>query len=194
MDRRGGGAMTGPYAAILSIAKTLVEGGPMEITLQRVVESVGRAMFAESASLGSFDAERDEYVDEAGWREGGLTPEEAADIGHVYTLAEHPELRKQLAARDVTERHVDDPDLSPEWREFFRHWGLKTTLDSPLLISGRVIGLLAVEESRFVRRYTSTERALFAQLCDLAAIGINAARQDRLLAETQRRLDEALLR
>jgi GAF domain-containing protein len=37
-----------------------------------------------------------------------------------------------------------------------------------------------------VRRFTPTERALFGQLCDLAAIGIHTARQSRLLADTQR--------
>jgi GAF domain-containing protein len=57
-----------------------------------------------------------------------------------------------------------------------------------------VIGLLGIGESRFVRRYTPSERALFVQLCDLAAIGINTARQARRLAETQRRLDDALAR
>lgn len=179
---------TGPYGTILGIAKTLVAAGPLESTLQRIVEGVGRAMFAESASLGSYSSERDEYVHEAGWAEGGVTPEEAADVGHVYPLAESPELQRQLQAHGLTERHIDDPGLSPEWREYFRHWNLKTTLDSPLVYAGKVIGLLSVEESRFVRRFTPSERALFVQLCDLAAIGINTARQARLLADAQRQL------
>ena len=58
----GHAGVTGPYGTILGIAKTLVAGGPLELTLQRIVEGVGRAMFAESASLGSYYSERNEYV------------------------------------------------------------------------------------------------------------------------------------
>ena len=184
----GHAGVTGPYGTILGIAKTLVAGGPLELTLQRIVEGVGRAMFAESASLGSYYSERNEYVHEAGWAEAGVTPEEAADVGHIYPLDDNPELRRQLMAHGLTERHIDDVALSPEWREYFTHWGLKTSLDSPLAFAGKVIGLLSVEDSRFVRRFTPTERALFSQLCDLAAIGIHTARQSRLLADTQRQL------
>lgn len=133
----GHAGVTDPYGTILGIAKTLVAGAPLEFTLQRIVEGVGRAMFVESASLGSYSSER---------------------------LDENPELRRQLTAHGLTERHSDDVDLSLEWREYFTHWGLKTTLDGPLVFAGKVIGLLSVEESRFVRRSTPTERALFSQL------------------------------
>ena len=93
----------GPYGAILDIAKTMVAGDSLEGTLRSIVENVGRAMFAEAASLGSYYPERDEYVYEAGWREGGLKADEAAAVGRVYPLNENPALKKQLQSRELSE-------------------------------------------------------------------------------------------
>jgi GAF domain-containing protein len=178
----------GPYGAILDIAKTLVAGDSLDVTLRLIVENVGRAMFAESASLGSYRPEQNVYVYEAGWREGGQTAEDKADVGRVYPLAENPDLRRQLDSREIVECRIDDPGLSDADREYLTRWGLKTSLDCPLVYGGKVIGLLGIEESRFVRRFTPSERGLFAQLCDLAAVGVHAARQARLLDEAQREL------
>jgi GAF domain-containing protein len=184
----------GPYGAILDIAKTLVAGDSLDVTLRLVVENVGRAMFAESASLGSYRLEEDAYVYEAGWREGGLTAADKADFGHVYPLADNPDLRRQLESREIVECRIDDPALSDTDREYLTKWGMKTSLDCPLIYGGTVIGLLGIEESRFVRRFTPSERGLFAQLCDLAAIGVHAARQARVLEQTKRELDQLRLR
>jgi GAF domain-containing protein len=178
----------GPYGAILDIAKTLVAGDSLDVTLRLIVENVGRAMFAESASLGSYRPEQNVYVYEAGWREGGQTAEDKADVGRVYPLDENPDLRRQLDSREIVECRIDDPALSDTDREYLTRWGLKTSLDCPLVYGGKVIGLLGIEESRFVRRFTPTERGLFAQLCDLAAVGVHAARQARLLEEAQQEL------
>jgi GAF domain-containing protein len=183
----------GPYGAILDIAKTLVAGDSLDVTLRLIVENVGRAMFAESASLGSYRPEQNVYIYEAGWREAGQTPEDKADIGRVYPLAENPDLRRQLESREIVECRIDDPGLSDTDREYLTRWGLKTSLDCPLVYGGKVIGLLGIEESRFVRRFTPTERGLFAQLCDLAAVGVHAARQARLLEETQQELSRLRL-
>jgi len=182
----------GPYGAILDIARTLAAGDSLETTMHRVAECVGRAMFAESARLGSYHRELDEYVHEASWREGGETQRDREGVGQVYRLAEeYPELRRQLETHSMQELHIDDPGLSANDREFLTRWGLKTNLEQPLMFGGRVIGLLSVGESRFARRYTPTERGLFAQLCDLAAIGVHSARQTRLLEETRRRLERS---
>jgi GAF domain-containing protein len=178
----------GPYGAILDIAKTLVAGDSEDVTLRLIVENVGRAMFAESASLGSYRPEENTYVYEAGWREGGLTDDDKADVGRVYPLAENPDLRRQLESREIMECRIDDPGLSSTDREYLVRWGLKTSLDCPLVYGGKVIGLLGIEESRFVRRYTPSERGLFSQLCDLAAVGIHSARQARLLDEARREI------
>jgi GAF domain-containing protein len=178
----------GPYGAILDIAKTLVAGDSLDVTLRLIVENVGRAMFAESASLGSYRPEQNVYVYEAGWREGGQTAEDKADVGRVYPLADNPDLRRQLDSREIVECRIDDPSLRDVDREYLTRWGLKTSLDCPLVYGGKVIGLLGIEESRFVRRFTPSERGLFAQLCDLAAVGVHAARQARLLEEAQQEL------
>lgn len=53
---------SGPYGTIPGTARTLVAAGPLESTQQRIVEGVGRAMFAESASLGGYSSERALFV------------------------------------------------------------------------------------------------------------------------------------
>jgi GAF domain-containing protein len=183
---------TGPYDVILDIATAMVKGGSVEATLQTIVENVGKAMFAESASLGSYDAERDEFVHEAEWQDGGLTPEREAEIGVLVQLSEMPGLRRQLQDRAPVEYRIDDPGLNENYREYMTRRGVKTILDCALTYANNTIGLLGIEESRFVRRCTPSEIALFSQLCNLAAIGIHTARQARRLEETERRLQQAL--
>jgi GAF domain-containing protein len=187
-----GAPVIGPYGALLEIAKTLAAGDSLEITMHRVAESVGRAMFAESSRLGSYNRNRDEYVQEAAWREGGTTSKDKAGIGQAYSLSEeYPELRRLVEGGAIQELHIDDPGLSAHDREFMNEWGLKTTLDGPLVYGGEPIGLLAVGESRFARRFTAIERGLFSQLCQLAAVGIQTARLTRLLKDAEQRLEQA---
>jgi GAF domain-containing protein len=189
-----GAPVIGPYGALLEIAKTLAAGETLDVTMHRVAESIGRAMFAQSARLGSYDRRRDAYVHEAAWREGGTTAKDKAGIGQAYSLSkEYPELRQMLESGRLQELHIDDPDLNGNDRAFMKEWGLKTTLDGPLVFGREPIGLLAVGESRFVRHYTKIERGLFSQLCDLAAVGIHSARQARQLEEANRELDRVRL-
>jgi GAF domain-containing protein len=182
---------TGPYDVILDTATAMVAGSSVETTLRAIVENSGRAMFAEAASLGSYDPERDEYVHEAEWHEGGLNTAHQGEIGRVVHPSEVADLRQQLEARHPVEYHIDDANLNEAHREFMTRRNLKTTLDCSLAYGAKVIGLVSVTESRFVRRFTPSETALFAQLCKLAAVGIHTARQAPLLEETQRQLQEA---
>ena len=41
----GHAGVTGPYGTILGIAKTLVAGGPLELTLQRIVDDFPKSAY-----------------------------------------------------------------------------------------------------------------------------------------------------
>jgi len=179
---------TGPYDAILDIATAIVASGSVETSLQTITENVARAMFSEAASLGTYYADKNEFIHEAEWREGGLKAAQRSEIGRVVNLTEEPELRAVLEGRRVREYHIDDPSLSPMYRDYLTRRGLKTGIDCPLVFGSKVIGLLGLEESRFVRRFTASEQTLFTRLCELAAIGIHTARQTRRVQELERQV------
>jgi GAF domain-containing protein len=176
-----------PYSGIIDIAAAIVSNLSWQETFNVVAEKIGGAMFAWSASLNSYDDERDAVTYEAYWCEGGASEEDLDYIGHVSFLADRPDFRPLIESRELTEVHIDDPGVSAVERDVMKKWGLKTTLDGPLVFDDKVIGTVGVAETRFIRRFTPSELDFFSQLCELAAIGIHNAQEARQRRKMERR-------
>jgi GAF domain-containing protein len=181
-------AGTNPYANILGIATAIVSSMTWRDTLNTVAEKIGQTLFGYSASINSFDPDRRTITYEGYWCVDGATQEDLDYIGHVSFLDDRPDFKPLVEDRLVVEAHVDDPSLHPAEREVMKEWGIKTTLDGPLIYDGKTIGTVGVAETRFVRHFTPSELDLFAQLCELASIGVHSAQTARSREAADRRL------
>ena len=177
-----------PLLAILEVSTALVSSPVYEEVLASVVEKIGLAMNVWSCDLQAYWPERDACVYVASWSVPGLTEDEVAYLGTITNVRDRPDIRDLIESTGLTEQHVDDPALSAHDREQLTKWGLKSTLDMPLRVGDRVVGILGVQETRFVRRFTPAERDQFVRLCELAAIGMHNAQVLRADRERARHL------
>jgi GAF domain-containing protein len=181
-----------PLRAILEVSAALVSSLEYGEVMAAVAEKIGQAMSVWNVGISSYDAVRDVCVFEGWWCEGGITQEDRDYIGTVADLRERPDLRHILDTPGVQVESVTDRFLPSLDREQLTKWGIKTEVDVRLTAGDEVIGMIGLEEHRFVREFTPVELDLFAKLCDLAAIGIHNAMVYRHQQERNRHLESLL--
>ena len=164
-----------PLLAILEVSAALVSSTVFRDALEAVVGRIGEATSVSSCDLHTYDAPRNLLIYEGYWSIDGVTDEDRAYIGTVTPVDDRPDLQAILDSDGLVEQHVDDPRISAHDVEQLRKWGYRSTLDMPLRVGDRVIGILGLQEKRFVRRFTPAERDQFLRLCELAALGIHSA-------------------
>jgi len=86
-----------------------------------------------------------------------------------------------------TDDYLADPRISKEYADSIRAEGIVAELIVPMLIAGRVEGLLYVD-NRAPRPFTDRDEAVLTRLADHAGVAVANA---RLYAETERRRREA---
>jgi GAF domain-containing protein len=177
-----------PFRAVLAVSEALVSSTVYEEVLAGVAEIIGMAMSVWDVGISSYVSDRDICVFEAWWCEGGSTQEDIDYIGTVADLRERPDLCRILELPGVHVESITDGSLPAKDREEMDKWGVKTSVDTALRVGGEVIGLLGLEEKRFVRAFTPFELDLFDKLCELAAIGIHNAMLFRRQQERARHL------
>ncbi len=151
--------------------------------LAAFVAQVGRALDVWLIDVWSFDRERDAAVYEAVWRREGAAADDLAVVGTRVALDERPDLRLLADRGALVERHVDDPDLAPDLAALMTRRGYRSSIDAPLVVSGEVIGVLGLVETRTVRRLAPAQQANLEHVCRLAALGVEAAVARRLSTE-----------
>jgi GAF domain-containing protein len=161
-----------PVRAIFEVSAALVSSTVFREVLANVGAKIGEAMNVSSCDIQTYVAERDVCIYEAFWSVHGLTDADRDYIGTVTNVRDRPDIRAILESPGLFEQHLDDPDLPDQDREEIVKWGYRSTLDIPLRVGNEVVGVLGIQESRFVRHFTPAERDLFGWLCELAAVGI----------------------
>jgi GAF domain-containing protein len=161
-----------PLRAIFEVSAALVSSTVYREMLTQLVAKIGEAMNVFSCDIQTYVPEREACIYEASRCVDGLSGTDRDYIGTVTNLRERPDIRAIIDSPGLFEQHLDDPDLSDEDRGEIVKWGYRSTLDMPLRVGGKVVGVLGVQESRFVRHFTPAERDLFGWLCELAAIGV----------------------
>jgi diguanylate cyclase (GGDEF)-like protein len=151
--------------------------------LAAFVAEVGRALDVWLIDVWSFDRERDAAVYEAVWRREGAGADDLAVVGTRVALDERPDLRLLADRGTLVERHIDDPDLPPDVAALMTRRGYRSSIDAPLVVSGEVIGVLGMVETRVVRRLAPGQHANLEHVCRLAALGVEAAMARRLSTE-----------
>jgi GAF domain-containing protein len=181
-----------PLLAIVEVGRALQSSTIIAEMLATVAARVGETMSAWSCDIQTYIPERDLLVYEAYWCLGGLSDEDRSWIGRTIHLRDRPDLRAILESDSIIESHISDAELPAGRREQLEKWNHKATLDVPLRVGDRVVGILGVQETRFVRRYAPAERDLLRWLCELAAVGVQSATSLRRQEERSRHLTALL--
>ena len=192
MQMTPGASSGNPFKAILDVGAALVSSLRLEQVFANIAEKIGEAMMSWSVEIQTYDPQRDLLRFEACWCREGLSEADQARVGSTTPVSERPDLRRLLSVKELVERRIGDPDLPADERRYMEGRGYKATLSAPLMAGGSVIGVLGLAETRFMRTFTSMEKDLFHQLCDLAAVGIANAQSFRRMQEQTRHLDALL--
>jgi GAF domain-containing protein len=175
-----------PFRAILDVGAALVSSLELESVFANVAEKIGQAMVVWGVEIQVYDPERAELVHQAFWCDQAAGDAVPRPAGAITPLDERPSLDALLHADRTVERHLSDPDLPADERRFLEAAGYKTALYAPLAVGGEALGVIALIERRFVRRFTPIEIDLFRQLSDLASIAIHNADLYERLDEQKR--------
>lgn len=107
--------------------------------------------------------------------------------GTVYSLVDYPATQQVLKSAAPCVIQAGDPTSDAAETAWMREQGIKTLLMAPMIVWGKVIGLLEVMECETEREFTSTEIRLCQTLANQAAAALENA---RLFQETEGRMRE----
>lgn len=117
--------------------------------------------------------------------------------GLVFEANRYPNYFKMLAQGEVID--AVDACLDSRTREFTNDYlipqGVVSLLDAPIWVSGRLVGIVGLENQEHERRWTSDEMTFARQIADQIALGLtNCERQrmERSLRVNQRAINAAL--
>jgi GAF domain-containing protein len=181
-----------PLLAIVEVGRALQSSTVIAEMLATVAARIGETMSAWTCDIMTYVPERDLLVYEAHWCVAGVRDADRSRTGRAIHLRDRPDLRAILESESIIEACVNDPELPDERREQLEKWKYKSMLDVPLRVGDRVVGILGIQETRFVRRFAPAERDLLGWLSELAAVGVQSATSLRRQEERSRHL-EALL-
>ena len=176
-----------PQRILADVSATLASSLAADDILATVARQIGEAMGVFSCDIWDYEPEARHMTFVATWCAAQENPYDEA-VGDTAELDDWESMVAVVDGRQTVELHGDDPDLPLTDRKSFDKWGFQTTIDTPLVYSDRVIGVLGLVETREPRRFTAAERELFGQLAVQAAIAINNAHAFRQLEEQNRQL------
>ncbi|MEX1248067.1 MAG: GAF domain-containing protein [Anaerolineales bacterium] len=108
----------------------------------------------------------------------------------VTSLSENLALTAVVEKAKPLQMGLDEPGLSTKQKTAFKKAGVSTILLLPLMAQSKTLGLVELQETRGVRRFTDREIYLAQTLCHQAAAAIENA---RLFEATRRQLQELSL-
>jgi len=155
---------------------------------ETAAEQLTRSVHATSASLLAFEPSSGKAALLAEYFSPQAKPEErVTNLGTVYNLHEFPETLALLRAGKWQTLNISDPHLHPADRAEMTEYGVKSSLNLPMVVSGRVRGYAEIWDSREERAWSDNELKLCQTLANQAAVAIENARlydEMRMLAST----------
>ena len=109
--------------------------------------------------------------------------ESISDLGVTYDMSNYPQTLKAL--RDGTHLviQISDLNIDPQDREELLTYGIKSSLEVPMIVSGHIFGFVQIWDSLTERSWSEGEIKLCQTLANQAAVAIENA---RLYSEMQK--------
>jgi len=116
-------------------------------------------------------------------------------IGHFFLLEQHPLLKNLLEEEEVSLIRINQPDLTPNERQYLEQAHLKSLLLVPMVYQDRVIGLVELAQQKKERIFVDQEVGVVYLLASQAAAALENARlynrSQQEIAE-RKRVEQAL--
>jgi diguanylate cyclase (GGDEF)-like protein len=115
--------------------------------------------------------DRDEDV----LRDVAAYPPKPESAKGVWPLADYPSTRALVEAADGFVEASLDEDLPPKAREFMERSGWKSSIEMPLVIEGRAVGLIEVADHRSTDDWSDRDIAFLKTIASQAALTVRNA-------------------
>jgi diguanylate cyclase (GGDEF)-like protein len=109
--------------------------------------------------------------------------EKVSDLGVIYDMSIFPQSLEAFRSGKPLTIRISDPDIDQSDRDELLAYGVKSSLEAPMIVSGHLLGFVQIWDSRTERNWTEGEIRLCQTLANQAAVAIDNA---RLYSEMQR--------
>jgi trehalose-phosphatase len=174
---------------LAELARRKSAPGELPAAFAAIIERAALTLEVERVSIWLFDAERtkisclDLYERTPGRHSQGLE----------LTAASYPAYFAALESERIIAAH--DAGTDPRTREFLDNYllplGITAMLDAPVLLGGRLAGVVCHEEVGTPRHWTPDEQSFAGAIADLCAIAIEEDERDALLKRERQARAEA---
>ena len=171
----------------------LITSSKLNDTISEALGAIGNILDVAHAfvfRIRSFDGAQT-ITTSAEWRSNKVDPDSHGLMGGA--LLRNAEIREQLEADGVV-TIVDSTDDNGEVAELIRRRGVRSMILLPICCPDVLEGVLAFDETRRGRAWTTDERAVLLNLAQALARSIERIRAQSSLEEARKRSNEALVR
>jgi GAF domain-containing protein len=176
---------------IISVAAKNHFSATLDLTaaLGHIIEQIGKAFDVTRACFSSYEPETmSSTVLFEYFSPHASEKELVSDLHVTYPLPQDFTQKSDLLQASQPEViHIDDPDINEDRRDYMEVYGVKTILNIPLLVRGKLIAFLELWENEQRREFISQEIGLCQAIAQQAAIALENA---RLYIATQQELAE----
>jgi len=170
------------HRVALALASSLTFDEVLRVLAHELVEAIERA---DECSISLWDRERDRLLEVAAHTRYGPPTWPVGE--HEDPLDRHPETRALLeAARGYGQYRLSDPALKPADRGALEQWGWRASVELPLVLENRSVGLIEVADYRSSRPFSAPDVGFCQTIATLAAV---AVRNAKLFEELQDRAE-----
>ena len=147
----------------------------LDEVLTIVARTSAEALGAEQCQIQEYDAAANTVTPVAFWQRHTDRPEPAS-MQQTFSLANEPEERAFLEAKQVVRQLYSDPELAPPTRAVMEKYGDLSYLNVPLVFGDQSFGVMVLVENEVERRWSDEDVVLARALGEQAAVAIEHAR------------------
>jgi GGDEF domain-containing protein len=160
---------------LLESTRAISTSVELDEVLAIVARTTAEALGAEQCQIQEYDAAANTVAPVAFWQRHTERPE--PDSMHkTFSLADEPEERAFLEAKQVVQQLYSDPELADTTHAIMDKYGDLAYLNVPLVFADQSFGVMVLVETDTERRWSDEEVALARALGEQAAVAIEHAR------------------
>jgi len=160
---------------LLESTRAISTSVELDEVLAIVARTTAEALGAEQCQIQEYDAAADTVTPVAFWQRH-VERLEPDSMHRTFSLADEPEERAFLEAKQVVQQQRSDAELAGSTRAVMDKYGDLSYLNVPLVFGEQPFGVMVLVETERERRWSDEEVALARALGDQAAVAIEHAR------------------
>ena len=172
---------------LVALARSRSAGrGDLQSFLHETTEAAARTLGLDRVLVSLFDEgglevlrTADLFIVASGRHERGMAIETSACPAYLRALEHERFLDIADAQRD--------PRINELWESYFVPSGIRSTIDAPIRLGGRLVGVICSEHAGAPRRWQVDETRFVASLADLISLALEAAELTRIQRELSQR-------